>query len=98
VNVGALTWFSRRAGFLNIQPSLRRAVIPIVLAALAAGLGAWAGVKLLGGADLGHVLHIHRLSTPAWRDLFSLAAAGMTGAAAYGLVVLVFRRRLPITR
>jgi hypothetical protein len=40
-------------------------------------------------------LHLH---SHALRDLVSLLAAGLAGSAGYGAVVLVFRRRLPITR
>ncbi len=87
VNVGMLTWFSRRQGLLNLQPSFRRAVSPAILAALLAGVGAYAGVVLIGS-----------LSTAVWRDVLSLGAAMVLGCAGYGLVVLAFRRRLPLTR
>ncbi len=90
VNVGMLTWYGRRKGLLHVQPSFRRALFPIVLAAAAAGAGAWGGATL---AAMGLQLHSHSLS-----DLVSLLAAGVVGCAGYGVVVLVFRRRLPITR
>jgi len=87
VNVGMLTWYGRRQNLLHIQPAFRRALVPILLAAAAAGAGAWGGATLTGS------LHLH-----AMRDLVALAAAGLAGSACYGLVVLVFRRRLPLTR
>jgi putative peptidoglycan lipid II flippase len=90
VNVGMLTWYGRRQGLLHVQPSFRRALLPIVLAAAAAGAGAWGGATLAGME-----LHLHSHSL---RDLVSLLAAGVVGSAGYGAVVLVFRRRLPIMR
>jgi len=90
VNVGMLAWYGRRRGLLKLQPSLSRAVLPILLAAAAAGAGALGGVMLAG-----NLVH---LSSRSLNDLIALAAAGLIGAAAYGAVVLVFRRRLPITR
>lgn len=90
VNVGMLAWYGRRKGLLVIQPSFRRALVPILLAAVAAGAGAWGGVALV---DWGVQLHSHTV-----RDLLSLVAAGVVGGVAYGAVVLVFRRRLPFSR
>jgi putative peptidoglycan lipid II flippase len=88
VNVAMLSWYGRTKGLLAIQPIFRRALVPIVLAAVAAGAGAWGGARALGW-----VLHGHGLT-----DLVSLLAAGVVGALGYGAVVLTFRRRLPITR
>jgi putative peptidoglycan lipid II flippase len=75
---------------LKLQPSFRRALGPTVLAAVAAGAGAWGGARLVGW---GVHLHAHGLN-----DLLSLAAAGIFAAVGYGAVVLAFRRRLPIAR
>ena len=100
VNVGALTWFSRRRGFLNIQPRLSRSVIPIVLAALAAGAGAYAGVEWAGGFAFSEGVRLWLIHLPATalRDICSLLLAVLFSCAAYGLVLLLFRRRLPFTR
>ncbi len=100
VNVGMLLWFSRRHGFLNIQQGFRRAVVPAVLAGLAAGLGAWLGVEWTGTADLPSSMHVWvlHLHATALRDIVSLGAAVLAACTGYGAVVLLFRRRLPITR
>jgi putative peptidoglycan lipid II flippase len=89
VNVAVLTWYGRRERLLQFQPQFRRALAPILLAAAAAGAGAWAGAHLVAGLGL----HGRSLT-----DLLSLTAAGVLGCMAYGAVVLVFRRRLPLTR
>ncbi len=92
VNVAMLVWFSKRAGYLTIQPILRRALLPIFLAALMVGAGAIAGVALVE----------HRLLplglSGGWSDIASLGFAAVLSAAGYGVVVLVFRRRLPLSR
>ncbi len=88
VNVGMLGWYGWRKGLLKFQPIFRRALVPIVLAAVAAGAGAWGGAHLVGSA------HFHG----SLNDLLSLAVAGVLAAIGYGAVVLAFRRRLPITR
>jgi len=96
VNVGMLTWFSRRHGFLNIQPILRRAVVPTVLAALATGAGAYGGVIWAGRYDFSG-LHLW-FRAAALQDMAALGAAMLLGCLAYGAVVLAFRRRLPLAR
>lgn len=98
VNVGALTWFSRRRGFLAVLPAFRKAFGPILLAALMAGIGSWAGVVLAGGGDVDAMLRALGLSHGTFHDLVSLGLAGLLGCAGYGLTVLVFRSRLPIAR
>jgi putative peptidoglycan lipid II flippase len=92
VNVGMLVWFSKRAGHLTIQPILRRALLPILLAALLAGAGALGGVLLLEHQLLPISFH------GMWRDIASLGLATALGVAGYGFAVLVFRRRLPLGR
>ena len=89
VNVGSLVWFGRKAGLLHIHASFKRAIGPIVLAAAAAGAGAWAGV---------YAIHSVALSGRGLTDLLSLTAAGILGCVGYGVVVLGFRRLLPIGR
>jgi putative peptidoglycan lipid II flippase len=98
VNVGALTWFSRRRGFLHIQPSFRRAVVPALLAALAAGMGAYAGVEAVGEFQPASVVHVWMVHLPAAaaKDMLALGMAMLVGVAAYGATVLVFRRFLPL--
>jgi putative peptidoglycan lipid II flippase len=98
VNVGMLTWFSQRAGFLTIQPVLRRALAPTLLAALAAGAGAYAGVMWVGGFEFASGLHVWFLHGAALQDMASLGAAMLLGCAGYGAVVLTFRRSLPLQR
>jgi putative peptidoglycan lipid II flippase len=97
VNVGMLVWFGRRKGVLKVQPVFRRAVVPVILAALAAGAGAYAGVEWARGLPLGSVPMLH-LGAQALRDMCGLGLAMVAGCAAYGLVVLLFRRRLPLAR
>jgi putative peptidoglycan lipid II flippase len=90
VNVGMLAWYGRRRGLLTLQPIFRRALIPVLLAAVAAGAGAFGGVRLIAA-----VLHLHSHSL---NDVAALGAAGLIGTAAYGAVVWTFRRRLPVMR
>ena len=84
LNVGLLVWLGHRRGLLTIEPQFRRALPPIVMAALFAGGGAWLGAHYAG------------MIGGRWRDLFALAGAGVVGGAGYGLVVLVLRRNLPL--
>jgi putative peptidoglycan lipid II flippase len=100
VNVGALTWFSRRRGFLNVQPVLRRALLPILLAALAAGLGATAGVDLVKQLQLSSRLDFWIFHVPAatLQVEMALGMAALLGCAGYGAVALAFRRVLPLGR
>jgi putative peptidoglycan lipid II flippase len=95
VNVGTLTWFSAKAGFLDIQPVLRRAAGPALLAALAAGAGAWLGVSWIGGYDFGGT---HWFSATAVKDAAALGAAIVVSCVAYGATVVAFRKRLPLAR
>ena len=88
LNVGQLMWIGRRRALLAIDDRLRRAILPTILAAAGAGLGAYVGVLLtahVGGA-------------PWLRDVIRLAVAGGLGAVLYLGVVLVFRRLLPLGR
>lgn len=89
INVAILTWYGRRSGLLTIQPQFRRALMPIFLATALTGLGAWGGTKAIGLV----AIHSDKL-----HDLAALGAATMLGLIGYGLVVLVFRRRLPLAR
>jgi putative peptidoglycan lipid II flippase len=100
VNVGALTWFSHRRGFLNVQPVFRRALLPIFLAALAAGLGATAGVDLVKQFHMSSRLDFWIFHVPAatLQVEMALGMAALLGCAGYGAVALAFRRLLPLER
>ena len=86
-NVGLLTWLGHRRSLLTVEPSFRRALLPVLLAALATGVGAFLGVVL-----------IRDFTAPALRfhDEIMLLAAILSSGVAYGAVVLAFRRALPL--
>ena len=88
VNLAILTWLARRRAVLVVTPELKRAVIPVIAAAGAAGAGFFIG------SQLGHAV-----ANPG-RELYDVAAfliAGTLGAAAYTAVVVGLRRSLPIS-
>lgn len=80
VNLAALMLMARKRGFLVATPELKRAILPVVASASAAAAGFFAG-SLLGA------------SLP---DIPAFLVSGFCGAAAYGVTVLVLRRRLPL--
>ena len=84
VNVGVLIAMARSRGLLVIDGTLRRAIGPSLLAAAATGAAA------LGGVALADAL--------APNDLMRLVCAVLSGGLAYGGVVLLFRRKLPLGR
>jgi putative peptidoglycan lipid II flippase len=88
LNVAQLVWVGRRRGLLSVGDTLRRAIAPILLAAVGAGAGALAGVRAAG--------YLH--SGGAWHDLVALAAAGVLGTLVYATIVFAFRRALPLGR
>jgi putative peptidoglycan lipid II flippase len=88
LNVAQLVWLGHRRSLLVIQPSFRRALLPILLAAIAVGIGAIAGVQAAG------YLHVHGL----WHELIALALAGALAGPGYLAVVYLFRRSLPLGR
>ncbi|HEY0106277.1 MAG TPA: murein biosynthesis integral membrane protein MurJ [Rhizomicrobium sp.] len=88
INVGQLVWIGRRRGLLQIAEPFRRAVLPVLLAALGAGTGAYAGVALCADVAVG----------PELRELVRLGAGTALGGALYLAIVLIFRRRLPLGR
>ena len=100
VNVGMLTWFSRRAGLLKIDKGFRRAVVPAVLAGLAAGIGAYVGAAWANAFPVtsGVRLWFVHLSAATFKDELALAMAIVIGCIAYGATVLMLRRRLPLSR
>lgn len=86
-NVSVLFWLGYRRGLIDIDQTLLRALLPTVIGALVtAGLALtgvyWASV-LLPAAGL-------------WQRELALALAIALAGAGYGLVALVFRRRLPL--
>ena len=87
INVGMLTWSGRSRALLAIEQSFLRALPPVLLAAVATGAGAWAGVYLAAPYTSGH-----------FTDKFQLCAAILCAAIAYGAVTLIFRKRLPLGR
>ena len=87
INVAMLTWLGRSRALLAIEKNFLAALPPVLMAAIAAGAGAWVGAKL------GAPLLPGKLS-----DIAALAAAIVLGVAAFGAVVLAFRRALPLGR
>ncbi|MEJ0025152.1 MAG: murein biosynthesis integral membrane protein MurJ [Rhizomicrobium sp.] len=88
LNVGQLIWTGRRRSLLAIDANLRRALLPTLLAAAGAGLGAWFG------AGFAHLAE----GAPWLKDLVKLAAAGALGGSLYLAIVFAFRRMLPLGR
>ena len=88
INVGQLVWQGRRHGLLRVSPAFKRAVGPILLAGIATGIGAYVAV-----AFGGRIVHLTTL-----REVVLLAFAFVLGAGAYGSIVLLFRKRLPLGR
>jgi putative peptidoglycan lipid II flippase len=87
LNVAILTFIGRRRALLAVDSSFRRAVLPVLLAAMAAGAGAYGGMTL---ARMAGIARFH--------DELMLGAAFVLGVLAYGIVVLAFRRALPLGR
>jgi putative peptidoglycan lipid II flippase len=87
VNLGVLTFLARRRSVLVATPELKRGLPPVFAAAVAAGLGFFAGdavsQTLLGPAG-------------GFRELIAFLIAGSAGAAAFAIVVAGFRRNLPL--
>jgi putative peptidoglycan lipid II flippase len=87
INVGLLTWFGRSRTLLAIEKQFVKSLAPALVAAAAAGAGAWIGVRL--AAPLGRGQFV---------DITALAGAMILGIAAYGTVVLLFHRALPLRK
>ena len=87
INLGVLTYLARRRSVLVATPELKRGLFPVFAAAIAAGIGFFAGdalsQSLLGPAG-------------GFRELIAFVIAGSAGAAAFALVVVSFRRNLPL--
>ena len=87
VNVGLLMWAGTSRSLLSVGPVLRRAIVPVLLAGVAAGAGAWAGA-MGGGLAAARVGHFN--------DEIILACAVLVSAVLYGGVIILFRRALPL--
>ncbi len=87
-NVGLLLFLALRRDLLTVESHFTRALPAIVLAAVATGAAALAGVWLVERYG-----HLHRFHNEA-----VLAAAILLGGLAYGVVTLLFRRTLPLGR
>lgn len=87
VNVGLLTWFGRSRALLAIETLFVRALPPALLAALAAGAGAWLGARLG-----------ETLLPGAYADEAGLLVALIVAGLGYGVTIVLFRRRLPLGR
>ena len=87
VNVGLLTWFGRSRALLAIETLFVRALPPALLAALAAGAGAWLGARLG-----------ETLLPGAYADEAGLLVALIVAALGYGVTIALFRSRLPLGR
>ena len=82
-----LTWFGRSRALLAIETTFLRALPPALLAALAAGAGAWLGAQLGVMAQVGR-----------YGDIAALAGAVICAGLVYGAVLLSSARRLPLGR
>ena len=87
INVGVLTWFGKSRALLAIERIFLKSLPPALIAAIAAGAGAWIGVWLT--APLAHGPFV---------DLTALAGAGVLGVSAHATVVLLFHRALPLRK
>lgn len=87
VNLGVLTYLARRRAVLVATPELKRGLFPVFAAAIAAGIGFFAG-DAIGENFLG--------SIGGFRELIAFVIAGTAGAAGFALVVVSFRRNLPL--
>ena len=85
INVGLLTWFGKSRALLAIETSFVKSLPAALIAAIVAGAGAWIGVRLTAPMAAGPM-----------SDVAALAGAIIFGTCAYVLVVLLFRRALPL--
>ncbi len=85
INVGVLTWSGKSRDLLAIETAFIKAMPPVLIAAIAAGAGAWIGVRLAAPMAAGR-----------FSDVAGLLGAMIIGTCAYAVVVLLFRRALPL--
>jgi putative peptidoglycan lipid II flippase len=89
INVALLVVKGRAKGLLAIEPVFRRALLPILLAGVAAAIGARAGAGLAQQWTAGVKFQPY---------VWPLLGGGIAGIAAWSAVVLLFRRNLPLGR
>ena len=85
INVGLLTWFGHSRALLAIEKAFVKALPPVLIAAIATGAAAWAGAWMAAPLLPGRLT-----------DVAALAGAITLGTLAYGMVVWIFRRVLPL--
>jgi putative peptidoglycan lipid II flippase len=85
INVGLLTWFGHSRALLAIEKAFVKALPPVLIAAIATGAAAWAGAWMAAPLLPGRLT-----------DVAALAGAITLGTLAYGMVVWIFRRALPL--
>jgi putative peptidoglycan lipid II flippase len=88
VNVGLLVFLGQRKNLLHLGQDFRRALFPIALAGAAVAGAAYVAVHVGG-----RVLHL-----VAFREIVLLVLAVLASSIVYGLILLVFRNRLPLGR
>jgi putative peptidoglycan lipid II flippase len=86
INVGVLTWIGRKRELLALDAGFYRALLPVLIAAVAAGVGAYLGA------------HALRHDTMRFQGEINLLLATVLGGIGYGAVLLAFRRSLPLGR
>jgi putative peptidoglycan lipid II flippase len=89
INVALLVMRGRSAGLLHLNRDFRRAVPPILLAGLAAAIGALTGVGLTQHWTAGVTFQPY---------IWPLLGGGVVSVALWGAVVFIFRARLPLGR
>jgi putative peptidoglycan lipid II flippase len=87
INVGLLTWFGHSRALLAIERAFVKSLPPVLIAAIAAGAGAWIGTWLTAPLAEGRFV-----------DVTALAGAMVLSVAAYATVVLLFHRVLPLRK
>lgn len=85
INVAVLTLTGWSRALLAIETLFMRAVVPVLISAVAAGAGAWIGARLGATWMPGH-----------FADLSALMFAGVGSAMGYLMVVFALRGRLPL--
>ncbi len=85
VNFAVLAFLARRRAVLVATPELKRAILPVIAAAAAAGAG------FLAGVTLGHAM----IGPGALHDMAAFLMAAVAGASAYVLIVFAFKRNFP---
>jgi putative peptidoglycan lipid II flippase len=88
-NVGVLAWYARTRSLLTIERDLRRAIVPIIIAAAVTGLGAYGGVEIARA--------FAAASRPLGNEMM-LGFAMLFGCGAYAAATFAFRRVLPLGR